>query len=201
MSLLNKTGWFPIISGIALILFWILFALFLPMNEAYVNWVLDSDWVWINSIGFFGSTMGIFALYSIYSYGSPQNQLDKIGVIIGVAGIVLLSSLLFFEAYVLSILATIQPSIVNLNGELYTNPSFKAVSSLGGILLSIGVLFLSPGLFQQRTLNTWKIILLVISTPMFSLLFLPGNLRLLGVVLYSISLISLGIEINNQKKK
>jgi hypothetical protein len=197
MNALNKSGYPIIISSSLLFVFWILFAVFLPMQEEYIHWVMDSDWVWVNSVGFLGSLLGIFAINSFFSNGQ-NSKTEGILYICSIAGIVIMTAILFFEAFILKGIAIQQADIVVLNEGFYLFAPFRLVSLLGGILLSVGIIGICIKYIKLRQLKSWKLITLAIGTPLFSLIIVPGNLRLLGVLLYFIGFLFIGIEI--QKK-
>jgi hypothetical protein len=188
------SGWFPISTAVLLLLFWTLFAVFLPMQEPYVNWVMDSDWTWVNIIGFVGSLMGIFAFNSIAATLNSENNIDFIGYLIAVCGVAILTAILFFEAFILKGIAIQNPEIINLNEGFYQYFAFKTANLSGGILLTIGAIILGIRMIRESTFKKWKVILFMLACPMFGIVIMPGNVRLIGVLLYSISLIAIGIE-------
>ena len=85
---IQNSGWFLISTAVLMLSFWVLFAVFLPMQEDYVNWVLDKDWTWINLIGFIGSLMGIFALDSLFLVLDSESNTDYVGYFMAVSGVV-----------------------------------------------------------------------------------------------------------------
>lgn len=193
------SGWFPISTAVLMLLFWTLFAVFLPMQEAYINWVLDSNWTWINIIGFIGSLLGIFALNSIAAALNSEKNIDFIGYLAAVCGVTILTAILFFEAFILKGIAIQNPEIINLNEGFYQNSTFKTANLSGGLLLSIGALILGFSMIKKRTFKKWKVILFMLGCPLFGIVIMPGNVRLIGVLLYSISLIAIGIEMIKNK--
>lgn len=199
VSRIQNSGWFPISTAVLMLLFWTLFAVFLPMQENYVNWIFDSDWTWINVIGFIGSLMGIFAFNSIFSALDSERNTDFIGYFTAIIGIVMLTSILFFEAFILKGIAIESPELIDLNAGFYQNIAFKTANLSGGVLLTIGVLILGISMLRRKTFKKWKVILFMIACPLFGIVIMPGNLRLLGVLLYAISLIAIGIEMNKKK--
>jgi hypothetical protein len=192
------SGWFPISTAVLLLLFWTLFAVFLPMQEPYVNWVMDSDWTWVNIIGFVGSLMGIFAFNSIAATLNSENNIDFIGYLIAVCGVAILTAILFFEAFILKGIAIQNPEIINLNEGFYQYFALKTANLSGGILLTIGAIILGIRMIRESTFKKWKVILFMLACPMFGIVIMPGNVRLIGVLLYSISLIAIGIEMIKQ---
>ncbi|RED43811.1 hypothetical protein [Seonamhaeicola aphaedonensis] len=193
-----SSGWFPISTAVLMLVFWILYAVFLPMQEPYVNWVLDSDWTWVNVIGFVGSLMGIFALNSVYSVLNSEKTSDYIGYTIGISGVVILTAILFFEAFILKGIAIQSPEIINLNSGFYQENSFKIANLSGGLLLTIGALILGVSMVKRKIFKRWKVVMFMIACPTFGIVIMPGNVRLLGVLLYSISLIAIGVEMNKK---
>jgi len=192
-------GWLPIIAAILMLSFWILFAILLPMQTEYIKWVMDSDWTWINLIGFIGSSFGVLALTAIFSFHPVKNIIDLFAFGLTILGILMLTCILFFEAFILKGIAIQNKDLINLNGSFYRYPIFQLASISGGILLTSGFLILGMRMLFQRTFKKWKLILLMIACPLFGIVKMPGNIRLLGVLLYSTAFISIGIEMINNK--
>ena len=192
-------GWLPIIAGGGMFAYWILFALFLPMKDPYVIRVLDNDWNWINLMGFIAPTSGIFAILVIYSYHSCRKTIDQLGLCFTITGIVILTSILFFEAFILKGIAIEDPELINLDGSFYKYTWFRMANLSGGILLTIGIMLLGGQLLKHHTFKKWKTLMLIFALPLFGLVVLPGNIRLLGVLLYSTSLIAIGIEMTKKQ--
>jgi hypothetical protein len=194
-------GFLCILSAVLLLMFWTFFAVFLPMNQAYLNWVMDGDWLWINIIGYFGAVLGLLAFTSIMVYQNNIKPINVFAFICVILGSVLLSGLLFFETFILKGIAKVSPNLIDQSSGFYQEFSFRAANLLAGISFSVGfiiwgVLALRSGLFKK-----WKIVLLIIGSPLFSLVIMPGNFRLVGVLFYSIAFIGMGYEMIVFRKK
>ncbi len=187
-------GLLPILSASLLLVFWGLFAAFLPMTEPYVQWVLDSDWTWINLIGFTGSMLGIFALIAIARYKGLDTFFEIIAFGSSVVGVGFLTSLLFFEAFIVRGIATSNPELINPSAGFYRETVFKFANLTGGLLYSVGILSLSGRMIVQKTFRRWKLILLMIGAPLFAITLVPGNLRIVGVLFSTIAFNGMGIE-------
>ncbi len=194
-------GWIQIASALLLFFFWLLFAIFLPMKNAYVDWVLDKDWVWINTIGYFGSLLGVFAITGIHQYVKKKNTFEFLSYFSAITGIVALTSLLFFEAFILKGLAKQSPEIIRLNEGFYAELPFFVVNLTGGILFSLGIVGLCFSMIRYRTFKRWKLLLLIAGAPMFGIVLMPGNIRLLGVLCYIIGFTGIGIEMKRKQGK
>jgi len=192
-------GIFPILSASLLLIFWTTFAVFLPMNKEYIHWVMDEDWMWVNIIGFTGSILGIFSVTVIARFYKLKSGFDVLAYGSAMIGVVLLTSLLFFETFILKGIAKTNPELVNLTTGFYQEISFIISNLLGGVLYSMGMIFLSARMFMQKTFASWKIALLIIGAPLFTITLVPGNLRILGVLLSSIALIGMGVEMLKTK--
>ncbi len=188
MLLLDYGAYIVIPAGIIMPLYWILFALYLPMKEIYISWVSSKHWIWVNSIGFAAAIVGIIASFVIVQYIGEQifNYLSFIIVIIGS---VIMASLLYFEAFILSGLLSPAPQLVNQQSELYNFKAFMRIRVIGGIIFSIGFIAWGIVWLASGKVPVWSSICMMIGAPLFSLVFLSGNLRLLGVLLYSTGLL------------
>ena len=202
MATINQNkGWFPIVSAVLLLSFWILFALFLPMSQAYVNWVLNKHWIWINCVGFLGSLSGFFAVNALFQYKGYSGKWDD--VIYGVVqtGIIFLTSLLFFETFILKGIAKISPELIILNQGFYLESAFRWANLIGGILFSFGMVLMSFSLLKKGSFKSWKLAFLILGAPLFGIVLVPGNLRILGVLLFSISYMAMGFEMLKKENK
>lgn len=194
-------GWFPILTAIIMLIFWTLFAVLLPMQEPYINWVMNDHWTWINVLGFAGSVFGLFALMTLHHYISGPTLFDQLGYGLATLGVVILTSVLFFEAFILKGIATIQPELIVLNQGFYEHQPFVMANLIGGSCMSIGFVVLGLTLVKQQEFKSWKLVMLMIAIPMFAIVLMPGNVRLLGVLLYAISFIGLGVEMIKRSSK
>lgn len=188
------SGLTVIVSTGLLFVFWIFFAVFLPMSSPYNQWVADSDWFWVNSIGFTGSLFGVFAFQQFYSCKHSKTPFSLLLYLSGQIGIVILTCLLFFETFILKGIVIQNPDLVQLNHGFYTYTPFRLINIIGGGLFSIGTVGVSLSMMKDRSFKKWKLILLSCGAPLFGLVFVPGNLRLVGLLLYAIAYISIGLE-------
>ena len=197
MSRFRGSGWLLIISASLLALFWVLFALFLPMQKPYISWVLDDDWTWINCIGFSGSLTAVLAVMALFEFKKRKGYFDYIAFAFAIIGTVYLTSILFFEAFILKGIALVNPELILLDGSFYMYPSFKVANIVGGISFSFGMIGLSVRMMKERTFRRWKLIMLLIASPLFGIVLFSGNIRLIGVLLFTISFVSIGKEMIN----
>ena len=155
---------------------------------------MDDDWIWINTLGFIGSTLGILSLFSIYLTINTRGLLERVAFGLSIFGIAVLTSILFFESFILKGIAIENQALVDLSGSFYSFPPFKLASLAGGIIFSAGMMLLGVFMIKKKTFNRWSLILLIIGSPLFGIMLVPGNLRLLGVLLYSVAFIAIGVQ-------
>ena len=105
-----------------------------------------------------------------------------------------MTSLLYFEAYILPGLVSVAPVLVDQTGPLYTAPPFRIVRLVGSIIFSVGFIVWGLVWIRSGRLPLWASLCLISGAPLFSLVFLPGNLRLAGVFLYAAGLFGAGLK-------
>ena len=169
------------------------------MQKEYLNWVLDDDWTWINIIGFSGSILGVLAVSAMVQYKQNKSIFDFIAYGCSVIGIGFLTSILFFESFILKSIARTNPELINFNTGFYTEPIFNQANLMGGMFFSIGMIGLAILMIADKTFKTWKLVLLMIGAPLFGIMLMPGNVRIVGVLLYSVAFIGIGIEMVKTK--
>ncbi len=194
MFLLDYGAYIVISAAIIMPLYWILFAIYLPMKERYINWVSSKNWIWVNCIGFAGAIVGILGSFVIVLF-IGDTILNYLAFFIVVVGSVIMTSLLYFESFILPGLILPAPHLVNQQSELYKFKAFIRIRVIGGIIFSIGFIVWGIEWLASGKLPLWSSICMMIGAPLFSLVFLSGNLRLLGVLLYSAGLLGVGLKI------
>jgi len=194
MKLLYFGSYFIIFSAVLMPIYWILFAVFLPMKENYIRWVSSKNWIWVNSVGFLGAIMGMLASFfiAVYVGESLINYLLLTCVIIGS---VMMTSLLYFEAYILPGMVSSAPALVDQSSILYNSKSFKLIRLLGSFIFGAGYIIWAVIWLLSGKIPVWSSICIMIGAPVFSAIYLPGNLRLLGILLYSAGLMGIGLQI------
>lgn len=193
------TGCTLILSGLMMACFWTSFALFLPMQSPYIDWVLDRDWTWVNLLGFGGAVLGVLSLFVLFSILQRISTAGMLGLVLGVAGSTMLAGVLYFETFMLKGLARAAPELVDLGGPFYHYPVFRFANLSGGVMLTAGAVLLGLVLVRQAVLKRWKVSLWMVANPLFGLVILPGNLRLIGVLLYAVSMAAMGWEVFNKE--
>lgn len=191
---LERLGWVLMLSGVSFLVYWLLYAMVLPMQQPYINWVLDPDWTWVNAFGFTSSAFGVFAVIALVAIPLKKSAFVWIGFVLSIIGIIILTSVLFFEAFILKGIALENASMVIIGDGFYLHAPFQGANLAGGIMFSTGLILLSSWLIKYKVFKVWKLVLLMISCPLFSLLIMPPNLRLVGVLLYAVSFTLIGLE-------
>ena len=123
-----------------------------------------------------------------------KGGLEKLGLVLAVLGAILLSSVLFFECFILKGLANADPSLIDPNGSFYNYAPFKYATLTSGLIFSSGMVLLCQALLREKAFKTNSLLMVMIGSPLFSIIYIPGNFRLFGVLIYCIGLISIGVK-------
>ncbi len=189
----NIGGYLTLLAAVIMPVYWMAFAFALPMKKKYVDSVSSKNWVWVNSVGFFGAIISMFAVLFIARY-LGVDWLNCSAVAIVITGSVMMISLLYFEAYVLPGLVAPAPSLVDQTSSLHTFRSFRLIRLVGSLTLSLGYTAWGIIWIKSGRLPVWSSVCVIIGAPLFSSVFLAGNLRLVGVFIYSAELIGVALR-------
>ena len=72
---ISVSAYLNMISGMALIVYWYAFAIFLPyrdLSSTLAILVKNRNWQWINGLGVVGALAGLLGLAGIYVYQQPK---------------------------------------------------------------------------------------------------------------------------------
>lgn len=193
MNIPRTGAYVTLLASVLMPLYWISFALALPMREKYVNWVASKNWIWVNSLGFAAAIVGIGATVFIAVYLQPSLA-NYVSVAFVVVGSVMMTSLLYFEAYILPGMVTSAPNLVDQSSGLYTFSSFSVIRILGSLIFSVGFVAWGIVWISSGSMSLWSSLCIVLGAPLFALVFIPGNIRLVGVLLYSAGLFGVALR-------
>ena len=116
------------------------------------------------------------------------------------AGTLGLTCILFFETFILKAIALNHAVLVDPGSELYLYPPFRTVVITSGILFSIGYMGIAIKLMKQTAINRWLLSGLLIGAPLFGNVFIPGNIRLAGMLIFCLSLLTIGLKLIRENR-
>jgi len=165
-------------------------------SENFKNLILDNNWVQINLVGLISMillTLG-FAGFYIKCY-EKFNKLGFIGLIITLFGLVLFTSIQYYETLLWPAAARINPELLQVKGAL-VNGDLRVVAGLitSGAFLGIGYIIFGISALQMKEYPKIPVWFLIIGAPIF------GNgiafpIRTFGLLLFCIGTIWLASNI------
>ena len=188
-------------AGVALLVYWYAFALFLPYRELSSTLsilVKNKNWLWINSLGVLGALSGLLGQAGIYLIQSANtNWYASTGFYIASTGTTLLIGTMLWETVLWPILVRQDGSLLDFQGPIYLSKTFLPFFIISGVIYSIGYVMVGIGIRQAGVLPQMGGLLLAIGAPTYGLGSMFGKyqvyVRSIGVSLLSIGLIWLGL--------
>lgn len=195
------SGWLNVIAGVALLVYWYAFALFLPYRELSTTLAIlvkNRNWFWINTLGVSGALAGLLGQAGIYVVQmGNSNWLSTLGFYLATLGTTLLVGTMLWDTILWPILIQQDESLLDFQGPIYTSRSYLPFFILAGLIYSLGYILVGIGIAQSGVLPRLAGYLLAIGAPTFGLGTLFGKYqvypRTLGITLMGISLIWIGI--------
>jgi len=187
-------------AGVALLVYWYAFALFLPYRELSSTLsilVKNKNWLWINSLGVLGALSGLLGQAGIYLVQSANtNWYASTGFYIASTGTTLLIGTMLWETVLWPILVRQDESLLDFQGPIYLSKTFLPFFIISGVIYSIGYVMVGIGIRQAGVLPQIGGLLLAIGAPTYGLGSMFGKyqvyVRSIGVSLLSVGLIWLG---------
>ena len=195
-GIIKTEGLLSIIGAVGLLIWWFLMPVFLPIadsSENFNNLILDNNWVQINLVGLISTiflTLGFAGFY--LKHYEKFNKLGFIGLIITLVGLVLFTSIQYYETLLWPAAARINPELLQVKGALVNgDPGVVAGLITSGAFLGIGYIIFGISALQTKEYPKIPVWFLIIGAPIF------GNgivfpIRTLGLLLFCIGTIWLG---------
>jgi len=206
-SIIKTEAILSLTGAIGLLLWWFLMPVLLPVADSadnFQNLILDNNWVSINIIGLISViflTLGFPGFY-LKCY-QRFNQLGFCGLIIALVGLILFTSIQYYETLLWPAAAEVNPELLHVKGALVSGDS-RVVAGLlsSGAILGLGYILFGIAGLQTKFYPRIPLWLLIIGAPLF------GNgiifpIRTIGLVLFCVGTIWLATSIlktNNQNK-
>ena len=188
-------------SGIALLIYWFAFAIFMPYRELSTTLsilVKNRNWVWINALGVIGATAGLMGQAGIFVFQMEHaTWVGSAGFYIAILGTTLLIGTMLWETILWPILVKHQESLLDFQGPIYTSKVFLPFFIVAGLIYSLGYILVGIGIVQAAMLPATAGILIAIGAPTFGLGAMFGKYqvypRTAGIIMMSIGLVWIGL--------
>ena len=201
-NFINISGYLNLFSGIALLVYWYAFAIFMPYRQLSTTLsilVKNRNWGWINSLGVIGALAGLLGQAGIYVAQLANPNWPAIaGFYIATMGTTLLIGTMLWETVLWPILVKHEESLLDFSGPIYTSKSVLPFFVTAGLIYSAGYILVGIGIVQAGVLPQATGYLLAIGAPTFGLGSMFGKYqvypRSVGITLMGAGLIWLGLN-------
>lgn len=193
------TGYLSFIGAIGLLVWWFLMPIFLPVADAsdnFQNLILDDNWVPINMVGLISTLLLTIGFPGFYLKHNEQfNKLGFYGLIIALIGLILFTSVQYYETLLWPAAAKINPELLQVKGVLVSGDSGVVAGLItSGAFLGIGYILFGISALQTKAYPKIPLWLLIIGAPVF------GNgiafpIRTVGLLLFCAGTIWLATNI------
>ncbi|HSH79489.1 MAG TPA: hypothetical protein VLA19_13280 [Herpetosiphonaceae bacterium] len=115
--------------------------------------VLSSPWAAIHSLWFMGTLLTLAGLVGMYAWqAGTLGRLGAAGFVLAFTGTALMLGVIFYDSYIVPVLAASAPALLDPDGSLATAPALLAGGSLGFVLDALGYLLFGIATIRAGTL-------------------------------------------------
>ena len=202
--IIKTEGILSIIGAVGLLIWWILMPVLLPIIDSadnFQNLILNNNWVPINIIGLISTILLTLGFPGFYLKNHEKfNKLGFYGLIIASSGLILFTSIQYYETLLWPAAAKINPELLQVKGALVSGDSGVVAGLISsGVLLGIGYILFGISALQTKSYPKIPLWLLIIGAPVF------GNgiafpIRTIGLLLFCIGTIWLAVSLQPKAK-
>lgn len=198
-KLIQWAGLLAIADGILLLLWWMLLGTLMPGVPAagepfdMVGMVRHENWLAVNVIGSIATMLLPVALVGFYLKQFKQTKMfGLVGLVMSFLGLQLFVWIQVDETILWPLLAVHAPTLVDLQGPMFSNPAFNFTYILMGVLFIPGAILFGIAMLKAQVLPKWGVWMFTVGAPLFGIGGPVIVVRTIGIVLLSSSLIWLG---------
>lgn len=192
-----------IIGAIGLLIWWFLMPIFLPIADSsdnFKNLILDNNWLPINIIGLISTLLLTLGFPGFYLKNHEKfNKLGFYGLIIASIGLILFTSIQYYETLLWPAAAKINPELLQVKGALVSGDLGVVVGLISsGAFLGIGYILFGISALKTNSYPKIPLWFLIIGAPVF------GNgiafpIRTVGLLLFCFGTIWLSRSIQKDE--
>ena len=202
--IIKTEGLLSLIGALGLLIWWFSMPIFLPIADSsdnFQNLILDNNWVQINIIGLISTILLTVGFPGFYLKNHEKfNKLGFYGLVIASMGLILFTSIQYYETLLWPAAAKINPELLQVKGALVSG-DLGVVAGLisSGALLGIGYILFGVSALQTNLYPKIPLWFLIIGAPVF------GNgiafpIRTIGLLLFCIGTIWLAVSLQPKAK-
>lgn len=142
--------------------------LFLPAGGSLLEWVQDPQWFVLNLAALLMALLLPLALSALYlAQAASLGKLGLAGFVCALLGSLLYLGLQFDETFVWPILAAEAPSLLALQGPMFTDPHFMGAYLVMGLIFMLGWIMFGVATSRAGVLSRWGGALLALGMAVF----------------------------------
>ncbi len=171
-KLIKAQGLLSIIGAAGILTWWFLMPVFLPVAASsgnFENLILDHHWGPVNLVGLVSTillTLGFPAFY--LRYHEKFKTTGLIGLITALVGLILFTSIQYYETLLWPAAARMDPQLVRVNGALVSG-DLRVMTGLitSGAFLGIGYIIFGISALQTNAYPKIPVWFLIVGAPVF----------------------------------
>lgn len=130
--------------------------------------VLGSPWAAIHSLWFVGTLLTLAGLVGMYVWQAGTiGRLGTAGFVLAFTGTALMLGVVFYDSYIVPVLAASAPALLDPDSALATAPALLLGGSLGFVLVALGYLLFGVATMRAGMLPRSASLLLAAGGPLF----------------------------------
>jgi len=191
--IIKVEGILSLVGAVGLLIWWFSMPVFLPVADSmdnFKNLILDDNWILINSIGLISTILLTLGFPGFYlKYYEKFGTLGFLGLIISSVGLILFTSIQYYETLLWPAAAKVNSELVQVKGALVSG-DMKVMTGLiiSGAFLGIGYILFGSSALQIKSYQRIPLWFLIVGAPVF------GNgiafpIRTVGLLLFCIGTI------------
>jgi hypothetical protein len=202
LAKLRKFGGISLIIGSVLLtaysIFYFSLLPILEVRQDMTTGVLNSNWIWIAAVAFFGVLLMMFGFTALYS--KMYNESGKIGflgyIFVEIAYL-LQACKVTWEICVYPVIAMNQASAFLLKDAVLKNSSLVvAFRFVAGITILLGIILFCVSLFRSKQFSRIAAILILIGALIYGFgPMLSVTVAISGIVIFSIGCLMVGLRL------
>ncbi|KAA3631894.1 MAG: hypothetical protein DWQ02_15695 [Bacteroidetes bacterium] len=192
-NLKNIALYSNLVGAIGLLIWWFSMPVFLPVSEAtedFSKMILDTDWIWVNSLGLMAVLLLILGFPSYYFKDFHKyDKLGLAGLILSILGLVLYACIQYYETLIWPAAGQLNPELIQVEGALVSgNTGVAAGLLISGIILSVGYVLFGISALRNKIHSRIPVWLLIVGAPLFGI-GIAFMVRTVGIILFGIGTI------------
>lgn len=198
-KIIKIEGLLSIIGAAGLFIWWFSMPIFLPIADSannFKNLILDNDWVQINIVGLVSTLLVTLGFPGFYLKNYEKfNKVGFYGLIIALTGLILYTSIQYYETLLWPAAAKINPELLQVKGALVSGDLGVVIGLISsGAFLGIGYILFGISALKTDSFPKIPLWFIIFGAPIFGI-GIAFPIRTIGLILFCIGTIWLSRSI------